>query len=311
MANEKRVGLVVGREWSWPPAFIEAVRRRDAGVVAELAGLDILHAGADLPYDVLIDRISHDVPFYRSTMKAAAIQGVVVINNPFLASAQDKHFGAGLAARLGIAHPRTVVLPNHSYGAGVDGADLANLEYPLDWHGLIEHVGLPAILKDAHGGRGAIWRVDSLDELIQAYDETGQRTMVLQELIEWDHYVRCMCIGQERILPMRYDPGERRYHLEHAHMSDALGATVVAWAQAINRALGYDMNAVEFAVRDGEPYVIDLLNPAPDMDSYALSPHDFDWVVDAMAELAISHAVAPRLERAPRWDALLAAESRP
>ena len=28
----KRIGLIVGREWSFPPAFIEEVSRRDAGV---------------------------------------------------------------------------------------------------------------------------------------------------------------------------------------------------------------------------------------------------------------------------------------
>src|SRR5437660_245200 len=31
----KRVGLLVGREWSFPPAFIQEVKKRDAGVVAE------------------------------------------------------------------------------------------------------------------------------------------------------------------------------------------------------------------------------------------------------------------------------------
>ena len=34
-----KVGLMVGREWSFPPAFIEEVDRRDAGVVAEYVKL--------------------------------------------------------------------------------------------------------------------------------------------------------------------------------------------------------------------------------------------------------------------------------
>ena len=29
------------------------------------------------------------------------------------------------------------------------------------------------------------------------------------------------------------------------------------------RALGYDLNTVEFAVEDGVPYAIDFMNPAP------------------------------------------------
>ena len=310
MGTERRVGLLVGREWSWPPAFVAEVNRRGAGVVAELARLDITRADAPVPYDVLVDRVSHEVPFYRSYLKLAALQGVTVINNPFMWSADDKFVGASLLARLGVAHPRTVLLPNHTVGEGVTPADLGNLQYPLDWQGIVDYVGLPAILKDAHGGGWQhVQRVDSLGELLHAYNRSSGLTMVLQEFIQWEHYVRCMCIGQERILPMKYDPGERRYHVEHAHMSAELGAMVVAWAQRINRALGYDMNTVEFAVRGGVPYAIDFMNPAPDMDIYSLTPFYFDWVVSAMADLAIEQALAPRPAPGPRWAALLAGGS--
>ena len=37
---EPRIGLIVGREWSFPPAFIDAIKQRRAGVVAEYASLD-------------------------------------------------------------------------------------------------------------------------------------------------------------------------------------------------------------------------------------------------------------------------------
>jgi hypothetical protein len=107
-------------------------------------------------------------------------------------------------------------------------------------------------------------------------------------------------------MPIKYDPGERRYHVEHAHLSDSLGATVVDWAQRINRALGYDMNTVEFAVLGGVPYAIDFMNPAPDMDIYSLTPFYFDWVVRAMADLAIERAHAPRPVGPPRAEMLLA-----
>ena len=30
-----KIGLIVGREWSFPPAFIDEVRKRDEGVTAE------------------------------------------------------------------------------------------------------------------------------------------------------------------------------------------------------------------------------------------------------------------------------------
>ena len=66
------------------------------------------------------------------------------------------------------------------------------------------------------------------------------------------------------------------------------------------RALGYDMCSLEFAVRDGIPYAIDFMNPAPDMDINSLTPHYFEWVVKDMADLAIRLAKEPRRSRDPR-----------
>jgi hypothetical protein len=35
------------------------------------------------------------------------------------------------------------------------------------------------------------------------------------------------------------------------------------------------------------------MNPAPDMDIYSLTPSHFDWVVQAMADMAIDLALHP------------------
>ena len=103
-----------------------------------------------------------------------------------------------------------------------------------------------------------------------------------------------MCLGQEEILPMKYDPRVRKYIVEHEHLSPALGARIVKDATTIVKALGYDMNSIEFAVRGGIPYAIDFMNPAPDMDINSLTPEYFQWVVTHMADLAITLARKPR-----------------
>lgn len=303
----RKVGLIVGREWSFPPAFIEEVNGRDEGVVAEYVQLGAPAMDDPAEYAVIIDRISHEVPFYRTYLKQAALQGCVVVNNPFMWTADDKFFGAALATRLGIAHPKTVVLPNKEYIPGiVHSESLRNLRYPLDWQGIVEYVGLPCILKDAHGGGWKdVYVCRTLEELIYHYDQSGLLTMIVQEFIEWDHFIRCICIGQEVVMPIKYDPRERKYHVEHEHMSPELGRRVMADSLKLVRALGYDMNSMEWAVKDGVPYAIDFMNPAPDMDVYSLTPHYFDWVVKAMADMAIRLAKNPRsYPRALRWDAL-------
>ena len=65
-SDAKRVGLIVGREWSFPPRFLAEVNRRGAGVTAEFARLGGTRMDEPIPYAVLVDRISHEVPYYRS-----------------------------------------------------------------------------------------------------------------------------------------------------------------------------------------------------------------------------------------------------
>jgi hypothetical protein len=305
-----KVGLIVGREWSFPPAFMEEVSRRDQGVTAEYVKLGAPAMDEPCEYAVIIDRISHEVPFYRTYLKQAVLQGCTVVNNPFMWTADDKFFGAALATKLGIAHPKTVVLPNKEYIPGiVHDESLRNLRYPLDWQGIVDYIGLPCILKDAHGGGWKdVYVCRTLDELIHHYDTSGLLTMIVQEFIEWDHFIRCLCIGQEKVMPIKYDPKERKYHVEHGHMSPELGTRVVADSLKLVRALGYDMNSMEWAVRDGIPYAIDFMNPAPDMDIYSLTPHYFEWVVGAMADMVIDFARNPRRQvRDFRWSELFAA----
>jgi hypothetical protein len=303
----KKIGLIVGREWSFPPAFIEEVAKRDAGVTAEYVTLGAPRMDQPCEYAVIVDRISHEVPMYRTYLKQAALQGCSVVNNPFMWTADDKFFGGALATRLGIAHPRTVVLPNKEYIPGIKHDEsLRNLQYPLDWQGIIDYIGLPCILKDAHGGGWKdVYVCRSLEELIHHYDHSGLLTMIVQEFIEWDQFIRCICIGQTQVMPIKYDPGERRYHVEHDHLAPELGRRVIDDSLKLVRALGYDMNSMEWAVRDGIPYAIDFMNPAPDMDVNSLTPHYFEWVVKAMADMCIELANHPRPQgRQLRWDGL-------
>jgi hypothetical protein len=293
---QRRIGLIVGREWSFPPKFIEAVNRRDQGVVAEFATIGGTHHDDAVPYDVLIDRISHEVPTYRSYLKHAVLQGATVINNPFMWTADDKFFGASLIRKLGVVSPRTVLLPNKEYVPGiVPSESLRNLQYPLDWRAIVDWVGMPCILKDAHGGGWKeVYVCHSLDELIHHYNGSGLLTMIVQEFIQFEQFVRCICLGQDEVLVIRYDPRERRYHVDPDYLTPTLHARVVQDCRTIVRALGYDMNSIEFAIKDGVPYAIDFMNPAPDFDINSLTPPYFEWVVEQMADLTIRLAKSPR-----------------
>ena len=289
-----KVGLLVGREWSFPPAFMDEVKRRDAGVEVEFITLGGTAMDEPIPYSVIVDRISHEIGYYRTYLKHAVLQGVTVVNNPFMWSADDKLFDASLATKLGVASPKTIALPNKEYIPGIKHDEsLRNLQYPLDWQAIVEYIGMPCILKDAHGGG---WRdvyvCKTLDELIANYNDSGLLTMIVQEFIEWDQFIRCMSLGQREVLCMKYDPKNRCYVPEVDHLSPELEARIKKDSLTLMRALGYDMCSLEFAVRDGIPYAIDFMNPAPDMDINSLTPHYFEWVLKGMADLVIRLAKA-------------------
>jgi hypothetical protein len=312
-----KIGLLCGREYSFPPAFIERVNElgKSHGITAELPRLGGTRMGEPCPYSVLVDRISHEVDYYRGYLKHAVLQGAYVINNPFWWTADDKFFNYSVAQKLGVAVPKTVLLPQKSYPHTVDitSESLRNLEYPIDWDALLDTVGRPAILKPFSGGGWKhVYKVHNREELLAAYDGTGPYCMTLQEFIDFQQYVRCFTFGKTDILPVAYDPHQRRYLVEHEYLTPELGARVVRDAQTLNLALGYEMNTVEFAIKDGIPYAIDFLNPAPDFERDRITLFYFEQVVDRMARLVIDRALHGNPGSTwPLWREMLALPARP
>jgi len=307
----KIVGLLCGREYSFPPAFLHRVNTLGAkdNVSAEFVKLAGTRMGEPARYSVIVDRISHEVEYYRGYLKHAVLQGTYVINNPFWWTADDKFFNYSVAAKLDIAIPKTILLPQKGYPADIDltGESLQNLEYPIDWDALLDHVGRPAILKPYSGGGWKhVYKVNNKEELLAAYDKTSPYPMTLQEFIDFKEYVRCFTFGKSDITPVRYDPKERKYHVDHAYLNAELGARVVQDAQTINQALGYEMNTIEFAVKDGIPYAIDFLNPAPDFERDRITEFYFEHVLEKMSRLVIDRALhGPASGPWPRWEEML------
>ncbi|HET9532307.1 MAG TPA: hypothetical protein VFQ92_18255 [Blastocatellia bacterium] len=305
-----KIGLLVGRERSFPDALIQEINSRDAGVEAEYIKIGEIASDVACPYQVIVDRISHEVIFYQPYLKAAALSGTYVINNPFWRMADDKFFGTALLERLGVAVPRTLIIPSKSYPDSIIPESLSNLKWPLDWEEIAGYTGLPAILKPHWGGGWKdVHRVNTIDELLAAYNQSGLLCMMLQEFIDWHQYVRCICIGKTSVLVANWDP--RRPHFERYRNLDQqidpeLAERIRSDAIRINEALGYDMNTVEFAVRDGVPYAIDFTNSAPDFDISSLTDAYFSWVVYAMADLVIARAQQAASDRPYlRWDRFL------
>ena len=292
---EKKIGLLVGREKDWPEAFMAEVNGRDENTQVEFIKLYGTFLTDLCDYTVLIDRISYEIPYYRAFLTFAALQGVHIINNPFTWSADDKLIGAAVAKKSGFNTPRTIMLPNKGVTCSdLTADDFRNLGYPIDWDGIIEKIGVPAIFKNAHtGGRHIVHRVNSVDELIEQYDTSGDQTMVLQQIIDAEHHIHCFVIGQKEVLALRYSRDEKRYLAKPLDRKNPIVAEMIDAAIQLSQAYQYDINMVEFAVKGDDPYVINSTNPTPFIDKKLMLPDQFDWCVQKTADLAIERAKQP------------------
>jgi glutathione synthase/RimK-type ligase-like ATP-grasp enzyme len=292
----KKIGVLFGKERSFPMALIEKINSKGIeGVVAEPVRIDKVIQGEADEYAVIFDRISQDVPFYRAYLKNAAISGAAVINNPFWWSADEKFFNNCLAVKIGVPVPKTVILPSYELPVDTSDQSFSNLAYPMDWEGIFNYVGFPAYMKPfAGGGWKNVYRLDSMEDFFQKHGETGQLVMMLQEEIIFEEYYRCYCIGGKDVRIMPYEP-RNPHHLRYTSDFSPTAEKLKQMEEIvlrINHYLGYDFNTVELALRDGVPYAIDFCNPAPDADLASVGEDNFAWVVETSANYAVEKAMA-------------------
>ena len=308
---QKKIGIIFGMENTFPPALVDKVNSMKVeGVQAEFVKLGGVQMAQPSGYAVIIDRISQDISFYRSYLKNSALNGTFVINNPFWWTADDKFFNYALASKLRVAIPPTVLLPHNQHPPGTTDQSMRNLIYPLNWEEIFDYVGFPAFLKPYDGGGWKnVHKINSPDEFFRAYNESGQLCMTLQRGVKFKEYFRCYVVGQEKVHIMPYDPSvpfHERYVKNPPPMDVKLLERVERDALTLCRALGYDLNTVEFAVEDGIPYAIDFMNPAPDADVNSVGKANFDWIVNAVAEFAVKKALSgePQAQEL-RWSTFL------
>ena len=291
----KKIGILNGTENTFPQALIKKINSlAPKGIRAEAVLVEEVLLDEPLDYQVIIDRISQDVPFYRTWLKQMALNGTAVLNNPLWWTADDKYTNVVIAKNIGVPVPKTALLPSKQMPENTSPDSFRNLKFPLDWDKMIRHVGgFPLYLKQYHGGGWQhVYRVEDKQELFETYDKTGHLVMMMQENIEFNAYFRCYSIGAERVLIMPYAP-ENEHAMRYAAYYDtpkSLLDTMEKYVIDLNKALGYDINTVEFAVRNGIPYAIDFFNPAPDADLNSVGRNNFNWVVQNLAEYAIERA---------------------
>jgi glutathione synthase/RimK-type ligase-like ATP-grasp enzyme len=292
-----KIGVLRGQETSFPEALITNINKVSAdkglNVIAEFCKLGGTQLAEPSGYAVILDRISHEIPYYRAYLKNAVLNGAYIVNNPFWWSADDKFFNYSLAEKLGVAVPKTVILPSNQHPPNTTSESMRNLVFPIDWKSHFDYLGFPNWMKPFDGGGWKhVYKIENPLDFFMRYNQTGDICMVLQEGIEFDEYYRCYCVGKKHVHIMPYEPRNPHADRYKAGFSPSAKMTERITKDCITlcTALGYDLNTVEFAVRDGVPYAIDFMNPAPDADYASVGIENFNWIVTTMTAFLIEKA---------------------
>ena len=160
--------------------------KRVPGVVAEHIKIGAVKMADPSGYRIVLDRISHDIEFYRAYLRNAMLNGTIVINNPFWSVTDDRFFNYALAQKLGVAFARTVVLPHKQHPPGTSVQSMRNFILSLEKRRggggdeVFHYIGFPAFLKAANrAGWTHVHRINDPDQFFAAYDESGTLCMML------------------------------------------------------------------------------------------------------------------------------------
>ncbi len=168
----------------------------------------------------------------------------------------------------------------------------------LSWEWVEKEIRFPAVLKPVNG---YAWRnvyfVNNIEELKEIYKQTGSETMLLQEKVNYEEYVRAFVVGKKAVLPVKYLPSERKYFSMENFLCEKMKEKIRKICVKLNTILDYDINTVEIGIESGIPYLIDFSNYVPEIKRYNLPIECYHWVVDRITELIVNYARNPKRNR--------------
>jgi hypothetical protein len=304
LSRNHLVGLLLGTEDDWPRVFEALVARlpevRHRGETHTFRTERITNEPFDLRarprYELVIDRLGWWYEIAREWVKKAALMDdVYLLNNPFTFQAMEKHSAYCAMIRLGLKVPETWMVP-HKVPTTVPRREymVAKFEHMASRYNLqfelgevAEQVGYPLYMKPFDGGQWVgVTRVSDEAELHSQYDASGERLMHLQASVEgFDVFARSLSIGAETMV-MRFDPEapmHLRYQVDHEFLAPDLGWEVVTISRLVNTFFRWEFNSCESLVKGTEVHPIDYANASPDVALTSLHYY-FPWAMEALVK---------------------------
>ncbi len=308
MAKTHLIGLLLGVEEDWPTALESLLRRSKLNIrrggethtfATERLTIEPFNLRAVPRYSLVIDRLAWWYEFPREWLKKVALMdGVHLLNNPFTFQAMEKHAAYCAMIRLGLKVPETWMLPNKKPpdNPRFEGTAQRYLSY-FDLDEVARNVGLPLYMKPFDGGAWVgVSRIENMETLHRAYDESAQRLMHLQGAVEgFDVFARSLGIGAETIV-LHFHPDEpmhARYSVDHSFLTAETGEEVLDILRTVNAFFRWELNSCETLIRKGEVHPIDYANATPDLAVTSLHYY-FPWAIRTLLKWVVFCCVSGR-----------------
>lgn len=288
----KTIGILGGEDREFTNDLITLINQDESGSIsAEMLQIGAIFNSDIKKYSVLLDRVADYVPFFGSYIRLALLGGVPVINSKLYFIPDDALYFNSIASNLKLNVPRTTALPSKQHPAGTNSEFMYNLEFPIDWNLVFDRIQFPAILKpnkvspyyNSH-------IVYNPNEFFSIYDLTGSDIMILQEYINYDEYYRVYTVGKENKI-MGYNPNApllSRFSQTNNVIDKSIEKAILSSVKKFNSKLGIDFNAIEVAVKDGVPFLTEIINIDPFTSSAILKTENYNWLLNTMANYLIS-----------------------
>ncbi|MBZ0269477.1 hypothetical protein K8I85_15085 [bacterium] len=305
----RRIGLSLGADICWPIAFERILEKLDLALPidgdtvrfdVERVTIEPFDLRQPPRYDLIIDRLTHWYDTSREWIKKSLIMdGTYVFNNPWSIQSMEKQTTYCAMMRLGLPIPDTWLVPPKEYEQTPDlKPTLERYARMFDLEEVGEKLGYPMFMKPYDGGGWVgVSRIDDVNALRVAYEQSGRHVMHLQKAVEpHDLFVRLVGLGPQ-VRKVLYDPTaplHDRYTMERDFLSREEDELLDGIVLTINAFFGWDFNSCE--VLRGERGVwhpIDFANPCPDSQVTSLHYH-FPWLIQANLRWAIFCAAMKR-----------------
>ena len=291
----KTIGFLFGNEKNFSQNVINKINQNNKEIVAKPVIVDIVNNFSkitDIEYDVIFDRFSNAVPFYRSAMRFFATSGVKVVTSAYSPKIEDELTILSLLKAHKINVPKLAIIPSKNLPQGVQGGDMQNLKYPLNWDYMFDRIGFPANIKSNNSNDlFDTYRIYNSQDFFFIYDMSDTKTLLYQEYIEANQNIRVFVVGNNKTY-LNYElhkAPKDRYSIYEEYVENKIEKSINDTIKTIKSLFNLDMFIIDIAINEKDKlYLLNISLFSMDLDTTYFPAEIYNWLLNNTAEMLVA-----------------------